>query len=541
MITRFTPPIFIPLLIAGVIHSLSFAPAPLPTALLQFVQLLSFMALLFFTFKTKSHKTALFGAWIFGLANFSVGVYWLYVSMHDYGGMSPLLASSALVVFASVMALYYVVAIALMRLLIRQPKNLNWRQQLGAALVSASAWVLLEWIRGTFLTGFPWLNIAYAHVDGMFAGWAPLFGSYGVAWFAAFTSATLAFFALNSRQDAPKEYSFPLGIAALSAVIGIVLGGIQWHQPHGEAFFVRLAQANIDQNMKFDPTRLHDGVDLYKKLAALEAKSPETAPDLIILPETIIPLFQHQWQTEFWQEWIDIATQQQATLLLGAPLYSQRGEKGVYTNSAITIDSNSSATAIQQLQLAQRYDKHHLVPFGEFIPPGFHWFLNLLNIPLGEFNRGETRQANFALNSQFIGPDICYEDVFGEEIIQSVRDHQELGAGATLLVNISNLAWFGDTWALRQHLQISRMRSIETARPMLRATNTGVTAAIFPNGDIQAALPTHSVGVLDVEIQGTTGQTPYVTWGNWPVIVWSLFILLFVGRALPSASQRSSS
>lgn len=541
MITRFTPPIVIPLFIAGTIHALTFAPAPLPAALLPFAQLLSFMALLFFTFRTASTKTALLGAWVFGIANFGVGVYWLYISMHEYGGMAAWQAALALGLFAAAMALFYVMAIALMRYFIRQPKQLNWRQQLGAALVTASIWVLFEWIRGTFLTGFPWLNIAYAHVDGMFAGWASIFGAYGVAWFAAFTSATLAFFALNSRKDAPKQHSFPLGLAAIGAVLGIIGAGITWHKPHGAPFYVRLAQGNVSQQLKFDPQHLKNGVDLYKKLAALEAKSPDAKPDLIILPETIVPLFQHQWQAEFWQDWIDIATQQQATLLLGAPLYSQRGDSGVYTNSVIAIDQATTTTAIQQLQLAQRYDKHHLVPFGEFIPPGFQWLLDLMHIPLGNFTRGASRQANFAISNQYIGPNICYEDVFGEEISRSLLDHDLLGPGATILVNVSNLAWFGDTWALRQHLQIARMRSMETARPMLRATNTGATAAIFPTGELQALIPPNTIGVLDVEIQGTSGLTPYVRWGNWPVVIWSLLLIALIGRILRSANQNSSS
>lgn len=541
MTSRFSPPVYVPLLIAGTIHALSFAPGLFPSAILPFTQLLSLTALFFFTLKTLSTKSALFGAWVFGLASFTVGVYWLYISMHTYGGMTPLLAGSALVLFTAFISLYYVIAVALMRFLIRHPRELNWTKQLAAAIVCASAWTLLEWVRGTFLTGFPWLNIAYAHVDGMFAGWAPLFGAYGVSWFAAFTAATLAIFALNTRHDAPKNYSFPLGIAAIFATVGIVLSGIEWHQAHGKPFFVRLAQGNVDQNVKFDPQRLNDGVNLYKKLAALEAKSPEVKPEIIILPETIVPLFQHQWQPEFWQEWIDIADAQKATLLLGLPLYAENAGQASYTNSAITIDAQSSAVGIQQLQIRQRYDKHHLVPFGEFVPTGFRWFIDLLHIPLGDFNRGATRQTNFKINDQYIGPDICYEDVFGEEIIQSVREHKEYGAGATLLVNISNLAWFGNTWALAQHLQIARMRSIETARPMLRATNTGATASIFPNGQVQALLPTHSVGVLDVEVQGTTGQTPYVKWGNWPVIIWSLLLLILAGRWLRSPKSNPSS
>ncbi|GAA5089335.1 apolipoprotein N-acyltransferase [Paenalcaligenes hermetiae] len=529
---------FLPLFGIGALHAISFAPDPLPLHFLPFVQLITLACLAFYSFKAARASQFVWGAFGFGLANFGVGIYWLHISMHQYGGMPFLLAAMAVALFAGLMALYYVVAIALARFFIPNARG-AWQQQLAAAAIWASAWTLLEWVRGTFLTGFPWLNIAYAHVDSMFTGWATVLGAYGVAWWVAFTAAVMALFALNTHKHAPKSYSFPLGLALLGALAGILLGGIQWHQPHGDPFYVRLAQGNIDQQMKFDPAHLQDGVKLYKQLAAAAPKDPEASPALIILPETIIPLFQHQWQLDFWQEWIDIAKQQQATILLGAPLYAQQGERGIYTNSVISIDENSSPTAIQQLQLDYRYDKHHLVPFGEFIPPGFHWFLELLHIPLGDFNRGATRQANLSLHQQYIGPDICYEDVFGEEIIQSVRPHADHGNGATMLINISNLAWFGDTWALRQHLQIARMRSIETARPMLRATNTGATAAIFPTGEVQALLPTHTVGILDVEVQGTQGLTPYVQLGNWPIVTWSLIVLLLLGRKLRATHPHS--
>lgn len=530
----------LPLIVLGAIHALSFAPGPVPSGLLPYVQLLSFAAFIFYILKAPSTRTALWAAWLFGTTQFSVGLYWFYISMHDYGGLAAPLAGAAVFLFAALMALYYVLAVALSRFFVRRSIDIGWKEQCAVAVVWASAWTLLEWIRGTFLTGFPWLNIAYAHVDGMFAGWATVAGAYGLGWVVAYTACALALFALNTSKTAPKTHNFPLGIAFVLAVAGIVLHSISWSSPHGAPFFVRLAQGNIDQGQKFDRQYMNDGVELYQKLAALPAKSPDSQPSLIVLPETVVPLFQHQWQAQFWQQWIDIATQQQATLLLGAPLYAQHGDQALYTNSAFTITADSTPTAIQQLQMEQRYDKHHLVPFGEFVPLGFRWFVDAMAIPLGDFNRGNTRQANFSIGSEYIGPDICYEDVFGEEIIQSVRDHDEFGPGATVLVNISNLGWFGDSWALRQHLQIARLRSIETARPMLRATNTGMTAAISPTGELQAMLPAHVVGVLDVEIQGMTGQTIYVLVGNGPVIIGSLVLLLMAFR-LRSKTQRSKS
>lgn len=532
---------FFPFLVLGAIHALSFAPDPLPTSLLPFIQLIVFSAFIYLLFKAENTKKALWGAWYFGLAQFSVGVYWLYISMHYYGALAAPLAVIALVSFAALMALYFVIAVAIARYFIPQARDLSGWRQLQAACICASAWTLLEWVRGTFLTGFPWLNVAYAHVDSMFTGWAPIVGAYGVTWFATFTAAVLAFFTLNTTPKAPKTHNIPLGIAIVFSIMGFSLGGITWYQPAGEPFFVRIAQGNVDQKMKFDPQYLQDGVSLYQTLAALEPKTPESAPQLIVLPETIIPLFQHQWEAEFWQQWIDIAQAQNATLLLGAPLYSQADNQPSYTNSAITIQGTDTPEAIRRLDLQNRYDKHHLVPFGEFIPTGFRWFVERLSIPLGDFNRGSTRQSNFAFHGQWIGPDICYEDVFGEEIIRSLRDSEEMGPGATLLINLSNLAWFGDTWALRQHLQISRFRSIETARPIIRSTNTGVSAAILPNGTLQAALPTHVVGVLDIEVQGATGLTPYVLYGNWPLISISLLLLIVLGFSSRSRSHSSKS
>lgn len=531
---------FFPFLALGSVHALSFAPGPLPLSALPFVQLICFSAFIYLVFQAEKTRRALWGGWLFGVSQFSVGVYWLYISMHQYGGLAAPLAITALLAFAAFMALYFVIAVAIARYLIPQANQLSGWKQLWAACIGASAWTVLEWVRGTFLTGFPWLNIAYAHVDSMFTGWAPLLGAYGVTWFAAFTSAALAFFALNTSSKAPKSHNIAIVIALLFSVCGFLLSAIKWHQPSGEPFFVRITQGNVDQQMKFDPQYIQDGVSLYQTLASLEPKTTESAPKLIIMPETIVPLFQHQWETSFWQQWIDIAQAQNATLLLGAPLYSRTDNTPSYTNSAITIEGTDLAENIQQLDLKHRYDKHHLVPFGEFIPTGFRWFVELLSIPLGDFNRGETRQANFAFQGQWIGPDICYEDVFGEEIIRSLRDNEELGPGATLLVNLSNLAWFGDTWALRQHLQIARFRSIETARPIIRSTNTGVSAAILPDGQVQASLPTHVVGVLDIEIQGASGLTPYVRYGNWPLISVS-FLIILLGVFSRSSNQHSRS
>jgi apolipoprotein N-acyltransferase len=168
-----------------------------------------------------------------------------------------------------------------------------------------------------------------------------------------------------------------------------------------------------------------------------------------------------------------------------------------------------------------RYDKRHLVPFGEFVPWGFRWFVDLMTIPLGDFGRGADIQPPFKVGEQRISFNICYEDVFGEELLPALAGED----GATILANVSNIAWFGNSHALPQHLQIARMRTLETARPMIRATNTGVTAAIDFDGKVLAALPTYQLGALSLQVQGRTGLTPYARTGNWPILALSMLIL----------------
>lgn len=517
------------LLLAGGLHALSFAPGPLPSWALPFVQIFTLSILAFHVVTAPTIKWASINGLLFGVVNFAVGLYWLYISMHYYGGLMPVLAGAAVVLLAVFLSLFIVLSCALTRWLVHSvaQQQHHYRWHLLSAAIWASAWTLGEWLRGTVLTGFPWLNTGYAHVEGVLAPWAPLTGVYGLAWLAAFASGAIALLACAKDNKNDARAAIGVAIAVLSGLIGIAMSHITWSEPVGKPLLLRLVQGNVPQSEKFDPQLMQAGIATYMQLAALPPKeNGDDAPSLIILPETVIPLFQDRIAPQVWQQWLDIAAQRQATLLMGVPLFDRSTNR--YTNSAIAFDSTTPITDLISGQLDQRYDKHHLVPFGEFIPTGFRWFTDALNIPLGDFDRGVVRQRLLSVQGQALAPDICYEDVFGEEILQSVRSDPQLGPGASLLINISNLGWFGDSWALRQHLQISRMRALETSRPMIRATNTGMTAAIDPNGHVRAALPPMVKGVLDVEVQGTQGQTPYVRWGNMPVLIW-LAIMLAAG------------
>ena len=519
----------------GAIHSLSFAAQPLPTAVLPYVQLITLTILIYQLNTRPSARARLAPAFFFAFGNFMLGLYWLFISLHTYGELPASLSLIAVILFNALLSLIYVLIALCHAWILPQKKLSNSAQALANILLWASLWTFFEWLRGNLFTGFPWLNIGYAHIDGALAGWAIITGAYGVTWMAVFTAAALAcFFQLhrrpanteNSAQNKPWQASSVLILAFVLNIIGLFLHGIHWSQPTGEPFYVRLTQGNVPQSMKFAPERFEAGIQTYYELTALAPKDPKAQPSVIILPETVIPVFQDRLPANFWQQWVDLARQQNATLLMGLPLYDPNN--GEYTNSVVSIDADTTALDIMQLKLKHRYDKHHLVPFGEFIPTGFGWFIDMMNMPLGDFQRGTTTQAPFEIAHQRIAPDICYEDVFGEEIIRSVRTQPD-SPGATMLVNISNLGWFGDSWALRQHLQISRMRALETARPMIRATNTGITAVIDPDAVVRAMLPQNTIGVLDVEVQGYKGLTPYVRWGNHTIMIISLICILGLG------------
>lgn len=527
------------LICAGLLHALSFAPGPLPAWILPFTQIVALAVLARHVYQATSARQAAWYGFLFALSQFMLGIYWLTISMHEYGGLPILLAIAALALLSVALALYPALAAACCLALCRTHRTPDipvGRYLLNAALW-ASCWTLAEWLRGTLFTGFPWLNIGYAHVEGMFAAWAPFVGVYGVAWLAAFAAGAIAL--MVHAKDTPYDHraAITLGVALITGLLGIAWTHIDWVRPQGRPILLRLVQTNTPQSEKFDPLHAEQALIDAMHLAALAPKAAEAVPQLIILPETVMPAFQDQIAPAVWFNWQAIAARLQASLLMGVPLHRITGDTERYTNGAIAFDAQTPPEALTRAQTSWHYDKHHLVPFGEFIPPGFRWFVRTMQIPLGDFDRGAVRQAPLRIGSQALAVDICYEDVFGEEIIQTVRPDINGEGGASILVNLSNLAWFGNTWALRQHLQISRMRALETARPIVRATNTGMTAAIDPRGVVRAALEPATRGVLDVEVQGTQGLTPYVRWGNAPILAWaSLCLLLGLWRRkYPSA------
>jgi apolipoprotein N-acyltransferase len=299
----------------------------------------------------------------------------------------------------------------------------------------------------------------------------------------------------------------------------LLLGGaglrtVEWTQDVGQPISVRLLQGNIAQDRKFDAEFLNSILTRYQGLIT-------AAPaDLIATPETAIPTFPQHLPDGYLAGLQRYATTSGSTLAIGMPLLDGPGK---YGNSLVTLTPQPQATVY-------RYDKAHLVPFGEFIPPGFRWVTDMLDIPLNDATRGAALQAPFAVKDQLVLPNICYEDVFGEEIAYQLRNAPQ---PATLLLNVSNLSWYGQSVAIPQHLQISRMRTLETGRPMLRATNDGATAIIDRRGNLTHALPFYTDGMLAATVRGATGMTPFIRLGSASFLLLGACMLLgawFAGR-----------
>jgi apolipoprotein N-acyltransferase len=424
-------------------------------------------------------------AWTFALSWLAGTFWWLFISMHVYGGLPAPLAVAAVGALAATLGLYYALAGAL---------YVRWRSghAVRDVMLFAALWLGAELMRATWFTGFPWGAGGYAHVDGPLSPLARVGGVYGVGFTAAALAALLA-----QLVDRPGRNLRTWGVAA--AAVGLLAACNIAVPPAaapgvGARLPVALLQGNIPQDEKF---QAGTGIPLALSWYLQQLRTP--AAPLVVAPETAIPLLPQQLPEGYMAQITAAIAQNANAALIGVPLGSF-GEG--YSNSVIGLKPGAPA---------YRYDKHHLVPFGEFVPPLFRWFTRMMNIPLGDFNRGTVGQAPFEWRGERLAPNICYEDLFGEELAAHFRDP---ASAPTVFVNVSNIAWFGDTVAIDQHLQISRMRALEFERPMLRATNTGATVIIDRLGRVTHSLPRHTRGVLVGDVQGGTGITPFAWWSS---------------------------
>lgn len=481
----------------------------------------------------RSKRAAWLG-WSFTTSWLCGTFWWLFVAMHTYAGLAAPLTALAIFALAGVLALYYAGICALFVAVVPVNRTLS-------AIVFGAVWVVAEMARGTWFTGFGWGAAGYAHLEGL-GVLARYIGAYGVGAVAAMVAYGVAsnLRVMTQQQGSGRLHAglIAVGLPVLLAVVSTdTLTSRVDVEKVSKPLDIALLQGNIAQDEKFQPgTGIADSLRWYGQQIAASTAS------LVVAPETAIPILPNQLPDGYWNALAQRFSQPggQQALLIGIPLgsYTQG-----YTNSVIgfkPVPNAAGDTTPPEPGLpgaTYRYDKHHLVPFGEFIPPLFKWFTQMMNIPLGDFNRGAVGQPSFEWQGQRLAPHICYEDLFGEELAARFLDGPK---SPTVFVNVSNIGWFGNTVAIDQHLSIARMRALEFERPFIRATNTGVTVVIDHTGKVTHSLPRHTRGILTAQVQGRSGTaangwgiTPFAWWaarfGLWPLWIFGVTVLALAG------------
>ena len=502
--------------LAGAVTVLGFAPFylfALPVATLA--------VLIVLWRRAAGRRAAALIGFSFGLGYFLTGVSWVYVSLHDFGAMPAPLAGILTLLFCAYLALY--------------PALTGWiyyslgpRSALATLAALPALWTLAEWLRGWLFTGFPWIALGYSQIPASpLTGYVPVLGIYAASLATVVTAGTIVMLWESWKDEGGRmkatitvpragKASFILqrlrfllhpSLFILAALLagGYALRQLDWTTPEGEPIVVSLLQGNIPQEMKWRDDKIGATLDKYLRLV------DSSNARLIVLPETALPLFLHDVPQYYLNGFASHARSNGGDVLIGAP---ERTDKRDYFNSVLSFGAAPTQT----------YRKSHLVPFGEFVPlkPLFGWFLEVVQIPLLDFARGAETQQPLAVAGQRVAVNICYEDAFGAEIIRQLPH-------ATLLANVSNVAWFGRSIAPQQHLQISQARALETGRYMLRATNTGMTAIIDPYGRVRKVAPEFTESIVTGVVQGRAGATPYVRWGNTPIVALALLLALAGG------------
>lgn len=492
--------------VAGAIGVLAFAPFHLwPLALVS----MFFLFALWHRAATAWRALAIGFAW--GLGLFLFGVPWIYVSLHFYGAMPAALAAIATLLFCCYLSIFPALCGGMHHWLARRCAI---APLVSLLLAMPACFVIWEYVRGWFFSGFPWLVFGYSQTPGgpLFAplmGYAPVLGAFGISWLLAITAGLAVLLVPGFCGVVWTRRGRGIVVVVLLAFwgTGAALHRVSWSAPSGAPLSVALLQGNVEQSLKWREDQQGATLDNYRELFE------KTNARLIVLPETALPFALRDAPPEYLAALKRRAESNNGDAIVGIAII-ERGPSATQpysvTNSAVTLGRSP----------LQRYDKQHLVVFGEFIPPFLGWVYNWLQIPLGSMMEGRSDQKPLRIAGQQVAVNICYEDAFGAEIARQLP-------AAELLVNISNMAWFGKYLASDQQTQFSQMRSLETGRWMLRSTNTGVTAAINDKGEIVKSLPQFVRGSLEVDVQPRSGTTPYVVWKDWMVL--GLLLVALIG------------
>ena len=502
---RRAPPASVPALLrplaaatgAGLLLPFAFAPyGAWPLAILA-------LAVLIVSVRDLGAWHAAIVGWGFGLGMFGHGVWWIEVSVHQFGVPSLIFSIGITAMLVAGMALYPALFAGLLRGLPAPNAALR------CLVLAPALWVLTEWLRGWLFTGFPWLALGYSQIDSALAGFAPLLGVSGCSGVVVLLAGLLAQGLMASWRERALLGFLLIAISGTGAALRLQ----NWTRELKRDIDVALVQGAIPQDQKWDRELRERSLTHYLQLSASAWQAP-----LMIWPETAVPAFPTE-VPEMIEQLQTSARAAHTTLLIGMPT----GEpwNGRYFNSVVTFGERPA-----------QYDKRHLVPFGEFFPFK-RWLGNLymlLSIPLSDFSAGADQQPLVYAAGYAVGVSVCFEDVFGGEIAATLP-------AAAYLVNVSNDAWFGDTIAPHQHLEIARMRALETGRYMLRATNTGITAVIDDHGQVRARAPQFEPTVLRARFAARSGSTPYVKLGDWPLL---LTLALASGATVVHGYRRSA-
>ncbi|MCL4125060.1 UNVERIFIED_CONTAM: hypothetical protein GTU68_000785 [Idotea baltica] len=472
-------------LLAGTLLPLAFSPfGYYPLAVIS-------LTLLFLSWQHVDASTAAMRGFLFGIGFFGVGISWIYVAIHVFGQANILLAGTLTALFVAFLALY-IAGLAW------SVKKMTFQPTMSGAdfvLLLPVAWLAFEWFKAWFLTGFPWLELGVSQINGPLRGYTPVIGALGVSMLVALSAGLLAFYWQSKKP-------FSLLVIVLIWAGGAALGEMEWTAEKEMPLKVTIVQGNVPQAIKWDQEQI------IKTLALYQAETEKNwSSDLIVWPENSITAFYHQVKTFFLEPLADSARANKTDILLGLPIYDAKTE--LYYNGMMSLGTERGF-----------YRKRHLVPFGDYVP--FEWLRGVIaffDLPMSSFAIGEDDQALLTAAGQKVGISICYEDTFSNEVLETVPE-------ASLLVNATNNAWYGDSFAPHQHLQISQNRALETGRSVIRATTNGISALIDHHGTLQATSAQFKQVTLTGYVQPRQGQTPYVKWRRGPILALALFMLM---------------
>ena len=478
--------------VAGALVTLSLAPFDLwPLGIAS-------TAALAWLLNTTTPKQAFLRGWFYGLGLFGSGSSWVYVSIHVYGYASVPLAVFLTILFSAGLALFSAVTFYVYARYVRDAAA-------GKTLGFAAIFVVGEWWRSWFLTGFPWLYLGYAHIDTPLAGWAPITGIYGLSFFIALTGATIANGIVNKRITV-----YQCAILVVPWLSGALLNTIDWVHIKSAPIKVAMVQANIPQEIKWDQQQLLPTLRLYRRSSEPLFK----AHDIVIWPEAAVPSYYHNAKN-FLSDVSSKANNHNSTLITGIPyLYPETDtEPRRFHNSIMAFGAGSGL-----------YHKQRLVPFGEYVPLEslLRGLIQFFDLPMSSFTPGPSDQKPLTAGSLKLAPLICYEVVYPDLVSQWLPK-------SDMLITISNDAWFGASIGPLQHLQMAQMRALENGRYVLRSTGSGISAIIDQRGKITTRGNQFTREIVSGEAQAFTGTTPFAALGSWPTLAFCLLISISMG------------